>query len=135
MKERKTILRSGLRVFKSKWFDRFARKEKVDDTELLKAIVRADHGSVDADLGGGVIKQRIARQGKGKSGGYRTIVLFRHDERAVFMYGFPKNERGNISTNELKQFREAAKHMFALTEDQILKLLEQGDFVEVKRHG
>jgi hypothetical protein len=65
------------RVFKTKWFQRFARKEKLADAALLEAADRAEKGQIDADLGGGVIKQRIARTGKGKSGGYRTIILLR----------------------------------------------------------
>jgi hypothetical protein len=63
------------RVFKTRWFERFARKENIRDTVLLDAVARAEAGQVDADLGGGVIKQRIARRGQGKSGGYRTIIF------------------------------------------------------------
>jgi len=88
---------------------------------------------MDADLGGGVIKQRIARAGKGKSGGYRTVILFRRGERAVFMYGFAKSDRENIDADEEKQFKEAAKHVLALTEKQLGELVREGDFVEVKR--
>jgi hypothetical protein len=63
--------RSGQqRVFKTRWFERFARKEKIPDPILVDAVARAEKGQVDADLGGGVIKQRIARPGRGKSGGY-----------------------------------------------------------------
>jgi hypothetical protein len=121
------------RVFKTKWFQRFARKEKLADAALLKAVERAEKGQIDADLGGGVIKQRIARAGKGKSGAYRTIILFRLGERAVFMYGFAKSERDNIRADEQKEFREAAKHVLALTEKQLAELVREGDFVEVKR--
>jgi hypothetical protein len=87
---------------------------------------------VDTDLGGGVIKQRIARPGKGKSGGYRTIILFRRGERAVFTYGFAKSDRANIDADEEKQFKEAARHVLRLTEKQIEELLKNGDFVEVR---
>jgi hypothetical protein len=65
--------RSGTpKIFKTRWFARFARKEKIQDLVLVDAILRAEKGQVDTDLGGGVIKQRIARAGEGKSGGYRT---------------------------------------------------------------
>lgn len=121
------------RVFKTKWFQRFARKEKLADAVLIEAVDRAEKGQIDADLGGGVIKQRVARPGKGKSGGYRTIILFRRGERAVFMYGFAKSERDNIEADEEKQFKEAAKHVLALTEKQLAELVGEGDFVEVKR--
>lgn len=122
------------RVFKTRWFQRFARKEKIVDAVLLEAVARTEKGQVDADLGGGVIKQRIARPGQGKSGGYRTIIFFRHGERAVFVYGFAKSERANIDAYEEKQFKEAARHVLRLTEKQLAELIEEGDFVEVRRH-
>jgi hypothetical protein len=87
---------------------------------------------VDADLGGGVIKQRIARPGQGKSGGYRTIIFFRHNERAIFAYGFAKSDRANIDADEEKQFKEAAHHVLRLTEKQLAELVKNGDFVEVR---
>jgi hypothetical protein len=120
------------RIFKTRWFERFARKEKIRDPVLADAVARAEKGQVDADLGGGVIKQRIAGLGKGKSGGYRTIIFFRRSERAVFAYGFAKSDRANIDANEEKQFRQAARHVLRLTEKQIEELVMAGDFVEVK---
>ncbi len=76
-----------MQVFKTRWFARFARNERIADASLLEAIQRAERGLIDADLGGGLIKQRLARQGKGRSGGYRTIIAFRSGHRAVFIYG------------------------------------------------
>jgi hypothetical protein len=122
------------RVFKTRWFQRFARKEKIGDAVLLDSVARAEKGQVDADLGGGVIKQRIARPGQGKSGGYRTIILFKQGQRAVFIYGFAKSERANIDTDEEKQFKDAARHVLRLTEKQITELVKGGDFVEVTGH-
>lgn len=94
---------------------------------------RAEKGQVDADLGGGVIKQRIARPGQGKSGGYRGVIFFRRGERAVFAYGFAKSARPNLDADEDKQFKAAARYVLGLTEKQINELLENGDFVEVTR--
>jgi hypothetical protein len=122
------------RVFKTRWFQRFARKEKIGDAVLLDSVARAEKGQVDADLGGGVIKQRIARPGQGKSGGYRTIILFKQGQRAVFVYGFAKSERENIDADEEKQFKEAARHVLRLTEKQIAELIKEGDFVEIDGH-
>lgn len=122
-------------VFKTKWFQRFARKEKITDAVLIGAVVRAEKGQVDADLGGGVIKQRIARPGQGKSGGYRTIILFRKSERAVFVYGFAKSERADISPDEEMEFKAAARHVLRLTEKQIAELVQEGDFVKVKGYA
>ena len=75
---------------------------------------RARNGLVDADLGGGVIKQRIARKGGGRSGGFRTIVLFRRGERAFFVYGFAKSARENLRRDELETFRCLADEYPAL---------------------
>ena len=99
---------------------------------MCEAVSRAENGQIDADLGGGVIKQRIARPGQGKSRGYRTIILFRRAERAVFIYGFPKSKQANISADEEEQFKEAAKYVLSLTGKQLAQLIGRGDFVEVK---
>lgn len=81
-----------MRIFKNSWFTRFARKEKISDEVLREAVQRAENSQVDADLGGGVIKQRIARPGQGKSKGYRAIILLRRGEEAFFVYGFAKGD-------------------------------------------
>lgn len=86
-----------MRVFKTKWVGRFTRRERITDASLLEAIERAEGGIIDADLGGGLIKQRVARSGQGRSGGYRMIVVYRTKQRAVFLYGFAKSEQENIS--------------------------------------
>ena len=99
---------------------------------MHQAVARAEKGQIDADLGGGVIKQRIARPGQGKSKGYRTIIFFRRGVKAFFVYGFAKSQRANIDEDEEAQFKEAAKHVLALKETQLAELLERGDFVEVK---
>jgi len=121
-----------VRIFTSRWFQRFARKEGIAVAALREAVARAEKGQVKADLGGEVIKQRIARPGQGRSKGYRTIILFRRGEKAFFVYGFSKSQRANIDADEERQFKEAAKHVLALTEKQLAELLKKGDFVEVK---
>lgn len=121
-----------MRIFTSRWFQRFARKEGIANAALREAVVRAGKGQMDADLGGEVIKQRIARPGQGKSSGYRTIILFRRGEKAFFVYGFSKSQRANIDADEVKEFKEAAKYVLALTERQLSALVKNGDFVEVK---
>ena len=122
----------AVRIFKSRWLQRFAGKEGIADAALREAVARAEKGQIDADLGGEVIKQRIARPGQGRSRGYRTIILFRRGAKAVFVYGFSKSLRVNINDDEQKQFKEAAKHVLALTEKQLAELLKRGDFMEVK---
>jgi hypothetical protein len=95
-----------VRVFKTKWLARYVRRERIADRSLIEAIERAGRGLIDADLGGGIIKQRIARGGQGRSGGFRMLVAYREGIRAVFLYAFAKNERENISEDELLAFRE-----------------------------
>jgi hypothetical protein len=87
---------------------------------------------MDAYLGGEVIKQRIARPGQGKSGGYRTIILFRRGEKAFFVYGFAKSVRSNINDDEEHRFKEAAKVVLSFTEDVLAARIKRGDLVEVK---
>ena len=121
-----------MRIFKNRWFQRFAQKAGIADVLLREAVGRAEKGLIDADLGGGVIKQRIARPGQGRSRGYRTIVLFRRGARAFFVYGFAKSQQANINDDEQEQFKEAAKIVLAMTEAQLAVRLDRGDFVEVK---
>jgi len=89
-----------LRTFKTRAFARFAGREGIDDAALCEAVGRAGSGVVDADPGGGVIKQRVARKGGGRSGGFRTIVLFRRGELAFFVYGFARSGRENLRRDE-----------------------------------
>lgn len=120
-----------MKVYKNAWFGRFARKENISAEMLWDVVERAESGQIDADLGGGVVKQRIARPGAGKSAGYRSIVLFRKGEKAYFVFGFPKSELGNISKSDLEQFKKMAKHVFALTHKQFEQLIANGQFEEV----
>jgi len=105
-----------VRVFKTRWF---ARSERLGDDSLSEAIGRAARGLIDADLGGGLIKQRVARRGRGRSGGYRMIVAYRVKERAVFLYGFAKNERENVEPDELEDLRLVARGWLEATSERI----------------
>jgi hypothetical protein len=120
-----------MRTFKTKWLSRFARREGIADKSLLEVIERAERGLIDADLGGGLIKQRIARPGQGRSGGYRTIVAYRAKQRAVFLYGFAKNERENIEPNELLTFRSIAADLLAADSARIAEAIENGVLQEI----
>lgn len=124
-----------MRVFTNAWFGRFARKEKIAANVLWDAVERAERGLIDADLGGGVIKQRISRPGSGKSGGYRTVLLYRRGEKAFFVFGFPKSAQDNMRDDEEEQFKKAAKVILALSDVQLLKWVEGGQLEEVSRNG
>ena len=100
-----------MRLLKSVIFERFARKRKISDAVLWEAIKRAETGLIDADLGGGVIKQRVAREGEGKRGAFRTIVIFRSGERAFFVYGFAKSKQANIKQDEKASLKKIAPYL------------------------
>ncbi|HAV8632071.1 TPA: type II toxin-antitoxin system RelE/ParE family toxin [Escherichia coli] len=120
-----------MRIFKNAWFERFARKNRISNKALREVVELADKGLISADLGSGVIKQRLARRGSGKSGGYRTIIFYRVAEKAFFIYAYAKNERENITTIEENAFRKAAHHVLNLTDEQLAQLILQGQFTEV----
>ena len=122
-----------MRVFKIRWFSRFARSERIVDESLREAVACAGRGLVDADLGGGLIKQRVARQGRGRSGGYRTIIAYRAGERAVFLYGFAKSERENIEPDDLDDLRLLACGWLEATPERIEAAPEDGAIQEVER--
>ena len=121
-----------MRSFKTKWLARFARREGIADKSLREAIERAERGLIDADLGGGLIKQRVARQGQGRSGGYRIIIAYRVKDRAVLLFGFAKNARENISTDELLILREVAGNWLVADSETILEALEDGKLQEIE---
>lgn len=121
-----------MRVFKNAWFVRFARRSNLTDEQLQTALAQVSQGLIDADLGGGVIKQRIARPGEGKSGGYRTIVLYRHGERAFFVYGYAKSCEANIRPADLVQFRKMATLVLSLSDADLALALRHGVFEEVQ---
>ena len=121
-----------MRIFKTRAFGRFARKERIGDAALCEAIDRAERGQIDADLGGHVIKQRVARPGQGRSGGYRTLIAYRTATRSEFLHGFAKNDQGNISDDELKQLRKAALKVLGWSDEEVAKLIEAGKWTEVK---
>ncbi len=120
-----------MRIFKTKWFVRYARHERISDVSLHQAIERAERGMVDADLGYGVIKQRVARPGQGRSGGYRLLVAYRAGDRAVFLYGFAKNERDNIGDDELGTLREIAAAWLEAADELLEHATQEGILQEV----
>lgn len=119
-------------IYKNAWFARFTKREKISDAALKKAIKDAEKGIISAKLGGNIIKQRIPRPGAGKSGGYRSIIVFKKEDKAFFIFGFSKSDRKNITKDELALYKKAAKKLLALSDEQIEKLLEKGALTKVK---
>ncbi len=124
-----------MQVLKTAWFAKFARKEKIGDQILCEAVARAEKGLIDADLGGGLLKQRVARAGAGKSGGYRTLIFFRSGARAVFAYGFAKSDKANLDSHEEAVFRKAAKLVLAFSDQQIAAEIACERLTEVNCDG
>ena len=120
-----------MRIYKNAWFAKFARKERIGDAALCEAVDRAGRGLIDADLGGGVIKQRVSRAGEGKSGGYRTLIFFRQAERAIFAFGFAKSDRENLSASELAAFKKTAKETLGFAQEYVEAVVKIGKLIEV----
>lgn len=121
-----------MRVFKNGWFQKFARKEKISDAMLCEAVARAERGQIDADLGSGLIKQRLARPGAGKSGGFRTLVFFRTQQRAVFAFGFAKSDMANVDDADEAYLKKAAKLVLGFADEQMDAEIAAGRMLEVK---
>lgn len=120
-----------LRIFKTKALARFARQNRIPDASLVAAIERATRGLIDADLGGRIIKQRVARAGEGKRGGFRLLIGF-GSERSVFLFGFAKNERENIDDAELMTLREIAASFLTASDAKLEQALQDGTLTEVQ---
>lgn len=120
-------------VFANKAFWRFAARAKLDDAMLLDAADAVVRGDFDADLGGGVFKQRIAREGGGKSGGYRAVLLFKAGRHGFFVHGFAKNEKANVSAKELKALKKLAGVMLGMSADDIEAAIRSGAIREVRQ--
>ena len=120
----------GFRRFKSKSFARFARREGIPDSDLAEAVERLQRGLVGADLGGGLYKQRLARPGGGRSGGYRTILCFRREERVFFVHGFSKSSQGNITKIQERDLKVLASVLLQLPSETLRAMLDDGSLIE-----
>ena len=120
-----------MRVFRNKPFTRFAKSNGVTDKDLIDAVKRASRGLIDANLGSGLIKQKIARRGEGKSGGFRSILLFKKADRAIFLHGFAKKDADNIDSQDLKALRKLGTIFARTTDSQLTIFVATGELVEV----
>jgi hypothetical protein len=120
-----------VRIFKTKTLPKFTRQHSVGDDSLVDAVKRALRGLVDADLGGQIIKQRVARPGQGKRGGFRMLIGIRSD-RAIFLFAFAKNERENIDRAELMTLREIVASFLNADDKTIARAVTEGTLIEVQ---
>lgn len=121
-----------MRIFKNKFITKFATRQRISDSDLREAVERAENGLIDADLGGGVIKQRIARQGQGKSGGYRSLILFKRENRAFIVFAIAKNDRDNITAQELADLKALAAIALNCSDRELNRLIEALDLTELE---
>ncbi|CAG9001011.1 MAG: hypothetical protein CENE_03019 [Candidatus Celerinatantimonas neptuna] len=124
-----------MRIFKNKAFCKWAAREGLDDDALRAAVDEMESGLIDADLGGHVVKKRVAVGGRGKSGGVRTLLAYKVCDKAFFVYGFAKNARANISANELKALKHLAKELLGYSDKALTGAIKYGALVEVEKDG
>lgn len=118
-------------IYKNKWFYRWAKKEGLPEMALCIAVEEMAAGLFEADLGGGLLKKRIAKQGQGKSSGFRTLVATNRGDRWVFVYGFPKNARSNIDKDEQEALKKLAGQLLDLTPQALATAVVAGELMEV----
>lgn len=118
-------------VYKLKSFARFARSEAIADESLVEAVGRVTRGLIDADLGGGLIKQRVARKGQRRSGGFRLMIAFRVGDFAVFLFGFAKSAEANLDDRQITLLRGVAASWLSADAATIIRAVEQGELVKV----
>ena len=124
-----------MRIFKNKVFDKWAAKEGLTDDALRAAVSEIERGLVDAELGGHVLKKRVALVGRGKSDGARTLLAYRVKDKAFFVYGFAKNARSNIKPDELRALKMLAAQLLSYSDKELTKATKDRVLVEVSNDG
>lgn len=119
------------RSFKTRHFSRWMRKTGLTDSALCSAVAEMAEGLIDADLGGGIVKKRVGLAGRGKRGGARTLVATNKGTRWFFLYGFEKNDRANITDDELEALKEIAEQLLARTGKQLDEAVQDGSLKEI----
>ena len=120
-----------MKKLKTKWFNKWAKKQRLSNEKLRLAIEDMQNNLSSANLGGGLYKVRVASTDSGKSSSFRTIVVYKKDDRAVLVYGFMKNEQENLSVSELKSFKILSKDILALSDEALESAIEKGVFIEI----
>ena len=121
-----------MKIYKHRLFHQWAKSERIDDTRLIEAVDEINNGLFEANLGHGLYKKRIARKGQGKRGGYRTLLAFKQDAKAIFIYGFAKNNKGNIEPKEKTIYNKLAAIYLNTTPNQISELILNGELLEIE---
>jgi len=120
-----------MRVYKTRGFQRWLNKQVLTDEILLEAVFEIDQGLVDANLGGSLYKKRVALPGRGKRGSVRTLLAVKHGNKAIYLYGFEKNQRDNLTVNEEKAYKLIAKTILGYTDDELEERLNDKSLIEI----
>lgn len=121
-----------MKAFKTRAFAKWANSEGLDDVAFASAVEEMEQGLIDAQLGGDVVKKRVALPGRGKRGGARTLVVFRQGDKAFFVFGFAKNERANVSKDELKALKLLAKELLNYPVTSLDFAVRSGELIEIE---
>jgi hypothetical protein len=121
-----------MQAFKTRVFAKWANGEGLDDDALASAIAEMEQGLIDARLGSQVVKKRVALPGRGKRGGARTLVAFREHDKVFFIFGFAKNERANVTDDDLKALKLLAKELLNYPAATLKKAVEAGELIEIE---
>ena len=125
------LTRKFMRIFKNKAFHKWTKEQDLDNSDLVKVAEEMQEGLYEVNLGGSIYKKRVSIGGKRKRGGARVIVAFKLNEIIIFIYGFPKKEKGNITNKEKEALKALAKVYLAYTDDQLDEAVNTGAFIEV----
>ena len=121
-----------MKIYKHKQFHQWLKDELLTDNDLKNAIAEIENGLHDGDLGAGLFKKRIAMQGQGKSGSYRTLLAFKSGQKGFFIYGFSKNVKANINRKEKTVYKKLAKILLNLDEIILAEMIKNRSLIEVK---
>jgi len=126
-----TMRYNNMKKLKTKWFNKWAKKQKISDVKLLRAMEDMQNNLSSVNLGRGLFKVRVAAEHSGKSAAYRTIIVYKKNDRAVMVYGFMKKEQENLSAEELKSFKTLSKDILDLSDEELSKAIEKNVFTEI----
>ena len=124
-----------MKILSTKWFNKWAKKSKLTDNDLVEAVSNLESGLSTANLGSHLFKVRVKKEHGGKSSGFRTMVVYQENNKAIFLYGFEKNEKINIDNSELQYFKKFGNDLLAMNHRQVEKFIEQKILfnIEVKK--
>jgi len=120
-----------MKKLKTKWFNKWAKKQKLSNKRLLLAIEDMQNNLSSVNLGGGLYKVRVSLEHSGKSSAFRTIVVYKKNDRAVMVYGFMKKEQENLSASELKSFKILSKDILTLSDEALTHAIRNKVFIEI----